>query len=98
MATTREETFDEMRPTVTDLDVETAARAGKMVASWNAFPRIGEGSRISFVAIKFALTSGAFETVILDRYGADVMRELLNELDKADWRATQSIPPGQKPN
>ena len=98
MDESRADVFDEQRPNISEADIETAARATRIVASWGVFPVVDADSNIVSLAIKFALLNGTSETVLLDRYGALVLRQLLETLDKAQWKGAQISPPGSKPN
>lgn len=98
MTDDRDELFNSRRPEITDADVRKAAETDRAVVSLGFLPVIGKDSHIVSLAIKHAFKTETGETVLLDRYSASVLMLVLQELEKADWRATQTTPPGQRPH
>jgi hypothetical protein len=90
----RSDLFDENRPEVSDAEIVKAAKGDRAVLSFGAFP-VTKDSTIIGLALKFLFDKKKTEVVLIDRYAANVLRLLLEELERADWKATQTTPPGE---
>ncbi len=96
MTKTRADTFEERLPKISNADIDAAARANRVVGSWNSLPVIDKDERVISLAIKFSLLSGASETVLLDRYSATILLKALEALESVDWAHRHIAPRGKK--
>ncbi len=90
----RNELFDENRPEVSEAEIAKAAKGDRAVISFGSFSVMKDSSIIG-LAIKFLFDKKKTEVVLIDRYAANVFRMLVEELERADWKATQTTPPGE---
>jgi hypothetical protein len=95
MQTERGKLFDENEPALSDDEVSTAYEDGKIAASFKGKPVVTSPENIGFIAIKFALHDGSFETVLLDYFSARVLRSLIDSVDAIGWR-TAAVAPDQR--
>ena len=93
MQKTRGEIFDERRPTLTEGEVAHAARADRVVVSFNALPVLTDPSHIGALGVKLSLGDGTTATVIMDPHACTTFRMIVEALDAAQWRASVSAPP-----
>ena len=98
MANTRDEVFIQQQPRVATADLKNAAKADRIVASWNSHPAVDKNRQIMLLGIKFAFTNGKNETILIDRYAAHMLKMLLDALEKADWVVDHIAPIGKKPH
>ena len=94
MQTERGKLFDEKEPELSDDEVARAYEDGKIAASFKGKPVVTSPENIGFIAIKFALHDGSFETVLLDYFSARVLRSLIDSVDKIGWK-TAAAKPGE---
>ncbi len=92
MEKTRQQVYRENRPVISDDDARTAAKAGRIITSFNALPVFVEGGKIVAIAVKWKLGDGATETVLIDRYPATILQLLFDRLKENDWSGTVLIP------
>jgi hypothetical protein len=86
MQTERATIFNEKEPEFSDDEVSRACEAGKIAASFKGKPVATSPEDISYVAVKFALHDGSFATVLLDYYSAQLLRGLIDSVDKMSWK------------
>ena len=92
MQTERGKLFDEKEPELSDDEVSKAYENGKIAASFKAKPVATTPENIGFIAVKFALHDGSFETVLLDYFSARVFRSLIDSVDKVGWKTAPVVP------
>jgi hypothetical protein len=91
MQTERGKLFDEKEPELSDDEVSKAYENGKIAASFKAKPVVTTPENIGFIAVKFALHDGSFETVLLDYFSAKVFRSLIDSVDKIGWKTASVV-------
>lgn len=84
--TLRIATFADNVPSLDEVDALVALKAGRAVISWSALPITVDAPDIMGIALKFAFANDTFETIVIDRYAADLLRQLFGKLDTADWK------------
>ena len=92
-AKSRPELFQEDRPDISDQDAGEAAKNGRVVVSFNAHPVLDQERKIVAMAIKWKLGDDSTETILIDRYSADILMLLLERLEENDWKGTNLVPP-----
>ena len=92
MESERGKLFDEKEPPLSDDEVSKAYEDGKIAASFKGKPVVTSPENISFIAIKFALHDGSFETVLFDYFSARVLRSLIDSVDTIGWKTAAVTP------
>jgi hypothetical protein len=90
---TRPQVFREHRPEIVPNDAEEAARADRVVASFNANPVFDQDKKIIAIAIKWALGNGKTETILIDRYPSTILRMMFDHLEQNNWTALALVQP-----
>jgi hypothetical protein len=91
--TPRAKAFDDHEPPLTDGEIDAAKSNGRMAVSFKAKPVLQSADAIQFIAVKFALANGAFETVLLDRMAAAPLASLIQTIEGMQW-LTAALKPG----
>jgi hypothetical protein len=91
--TPRAQAFDKHEPPLDESEIDAAKTAGRMVLSFRAKPVLETKDAIQFLAVKFALANGAFETVLLDRMAAAPLASLIQTVEGMRW-LTDALKPG----
>jgi hypothetical protein len=94
---TRSEIFREQRPDLSDAEMLAAAQDNRIAASFMAQPVCLSDGTVGAIAIKWKLSNGSTETIIVDRYPATILRMLLERLDENNWTGTVLLPPDATP-
>lgn len=91
---TKSSDFTRNKPTITDADMVRAARCHRVVVSWDSMPT-SVGDEITGLALKLMMADSAQETLLVEQYPAMVLRNLLDEFERADWKVSKrdSSPP-----
>jgi hypothetical protein len=93
MQTERGKAFVDNEPELTETEIESARQRGKIAVSLKGKPVLVSIEHIGFLAVKFALANGEFETVLLDRIAGEALRQLFQSLKQIEWK-TDSMRPG----
>jgi hypothetical protein len=93
MEKTRQEIFHENRPAMDEQDALDAARQERVVTSFNFHPVLVRDGIVAAIAIKWVLGNGNTETVLIDRFPAEILRMLFEDLNKNNWTGTILVPP-----
>jgi hypothetical protein len=89
----RPELFQEERPDISDQDAVEATKKDRVVVSFGAHPVLVQEGKIAAMAIKWKLRDGSTETVLIDRYSADILLLLFARLEENDWKGAILVPP-----
>jgi hypothetical protein len=89
--TPRIATFADNVPSLDEVDALRALKAGRTVISWSALPITVETPDVMGVALKFAFANATFETIVIDRYAADLLGKLFGDLETADWKILSAL-------
>jgi hypothetical protein len=93
MQTPRGQAFVDHEPLLTSEEAREAFVQGQAAMSLRGLPCLGDGGRIEYLAVKFALQNGEQTTVLLDRLSAVAIRQLIADADALDWDANRLRPP-----
>ena len=96
MAKTRAESFQENRPSITEVDLLQAVKNKAVVISFDTLPLAEDGQSVTFLGVKLVFASGEEKTVLFDRWSCSMLCGLASTLDKGQWLIHQSVPPGQR--
>lgn len=97
MEKSRDDSFEENRPDVTEQEILEAAQRKSVVLSFGALPLAVAGREVEFLGVKLVLADGTVKTVLFDRYSCSLLCGLAGKLDEGKWLIRQSRPPGQRP-
>jgi hypothetical protein len=92
MQTERGKLFDNKEPELSDHEVSKAYEDGKIAASFKGKPVVTSPEQTGFIALKFALHDGSFETPLSDYFSARVLRSLIDSVDKIGWKTASMMP------
>jgi hypothetical protein len=95
MQKTRGELFDERRPNLTEAEIIEAAKAAKVIDSFNCLPVMTAPISIGALAVKFLLGDGTTTVMILDPHACATLRMTIEALDASGCRATITTPSGE---
>jgi hypothetical protein len=93
MKTDRGKAFIDQEPSLSDDEITHARETGKYAVSFKGMPVLISSEDIGFMAIKFALADGTFETVLLDQLAGEALWQLLESVKQIDWK-TKALKPG----
>jgi hypothetical protein len=83
--TPRGRAFDEHEPALSDDEIAQAVESDRAALSLKGKPVLHATGAIQFLAVKFALTDGTFETLLLDRLAANALLALISATNQVDW-------------
>jgi hypothetical protein len=83
--------FARNKPAITEMDVSRAARCHRVVVSWDSLPT-SNGDLVTGLALKVMMADGAQETLLVERYPAIVLKNLLEEFEQAEWTMSKLEP------
>ena len=89
-----DETFDQHRPEITEQDAIEAAKAKRVVQSFNAHPISSTTGTVPALAIKWKLSNGTTETILIGHVAAHLLRMILSHLEENNWTDLAALPPG----
>lgn len=92
--TERGKAFDANEPNLDAPEMQAAYDKGSIAISLRGKPMLHESGIIQFLAVKFALVDGSFETILLDRMSASALRALIAAADKVNWDGNAMRPGG----
>jgi hypothetical protein len=77
--------FDQHHPEITEQETIRAGQDGRIIQSFNAHPISNTDGTIPAIAIKFKLTNGTTETVLIGHYAALIIRMMISQLEASHW-------------
>jgi hypothetical protein len=77
--------FGREQPQISEQDAVEAATSHRVVWSFNAHPIFNPDGTIPALAIKWKLSNGTTETILISRYAARVFRMVLSHLEDNKW-------------
>ena len=87
MTKTRAELFEANIPILTEQDLETAG-ADKAVISFETLPVHAEPAESSMLGIRLVLGDHSQVTLLIDRFACDLLRQTVERLNSANWKAS----------
>jgi hypothetical protein len=91
------EIFEQNLPEIAQSDAVGAAKAERIVQSFNTHPISSPNGTIPALAIKLKFSNGTTETVLIGQYAARVLRLIFSHLEENKWTELASLPPGTTP-
>ncbi len=95
--TPRGQAFDAHEPELTEQEIEDAKNSGAIAVSFKGSPVLLSTTDIGFVAVKFALANGGFQTILLDQFSARSLDKLIQTMNGLAWK-TDALRPKGPPN
>ena len=80
-----EDTFERELPQIDEQDAVGAAISKRVVQSFNAHPVSNPDGTIQALAVKWKLSSGTTETVLIGRHAALILRMMFSHLEENQW-------------
>ena len=98
-ATPRGKAFTDHEPAFPPREIDEAHDQGLVAVSLKGKPRLDvqEPESIAYLAVKFALVNGYCQTVLLDRFSAHALKDLIDTTDSLQWKAPAAKPSDQQP-
>ena len=93
MQSDRGKVFEATEPELTDGEIRKAQDDQKIVLSFKGKPVLASIDEIGFLAVKFALADGTFETVLFDRFAGETLWQLFQSAKQIEWK-TAALRPG----
>jgi hypothetical protein len=83
--TERGKAFEEHEPNLSEAEISQAMDSDRVILSLKGTPVLHPTGAIQFLAVKFALADGSFETVLFDRMDAAALKSLVDAADRMNW-------------
>jgi hypothetical protein len=93
--TPRGKAFDENEPELTEDEIELAKNGGTIAVSFKGKPVLLNVEEIGFLAVKFALANGGFQTLLLDQFSAKALHGLIETANVIEWKTDVVRPKGR---
>jgi hypothetical protein len=90
--------FEQQMPQIEDGDLLEAATKHRIIQSFNAYPIFTAGGEISGLAIKWKLSNGNTETVLIGHYAALTLRIMFSRLEENKWTELVLVLPDVTPH
>ena len=97
MANSEADLFEQHVPQITEADAAEAAKAKRIVQSFNCHPVVTSTGTIRALAIKWKFSSGQTEPMLIGQYAALVLRQMFSHLEENKWTELATLPPGATP-
>jgi len=94
--TPRGKAFVEGEPEISAQEIEQAKSGEKIAVSFKGTPVLASINDIGFIAVKFALADGTFPVVLLDRFSAAALRQLIQAVEQIEWKTDAVRPKGSR--
>jgi len=87
------DTFTRERPDIRETDAIDAAKRGRIIQSFNAHPISKPEGGYDALAIKWKLSDGTTETMLIGQYAALVLRMMFSQLETNKWTELATLLP-----